>query len=135
MDSDENKRRKMESNRESARRSRAKKQKELDDLSNDVRALEIEIGESNEKIRVYTELLANMLSANEALRALALEYSNRMYSLNKAAGMPLRSQILMQPWLPSFSTVPIIPAADLIDGLLLLVGVALIGFLIAYSNF
>ncbi|KAE8722159.1 hypothetical protein F3Y22_tig00014370pilonHSYRG00127 [Hibiscus syriacus] len=81
LDFDEKKRKKMESNRESARKSREKKKKQMDDLTNEVSALQEEKNDLIKKVILYTERFMNSESANNALRAQATEYTNRIKSL------------------------------------------------------
>ncbi|KAL9240251.1 hypothetical protein vseg_014493 [Gypsophila vaccaria] len=66
---DEKKRRRMESNRESARRSRQKKQQHLDGLIRQVGSLMRENDECNKRIEDFTALFAAMDAKNEVLKA------------------------------------------------------------------
>ncbi|KAE8722144.1 calvin cycle protein CP12-2 [Hibiscus syriacus] len=81
LDSGEKKRKKMESNRESARKSHEKKKKQMDDLTNEVSALQEEKNDSIKNVILCTERFMNMESANNTLRAQATEYTNRIKSL------------------------------------------------------
>ncbi|KAK8718357.1 hypothetical protein V6N13_045593 [Hibiscus sabdariffa] len=114
-DVDEKKRKRMQSNRESARRSRAMKQKQLEDLSNEQSALQKENNQFPEKIRVIEEPFTELEYSNNELRALMMELKSRINSLDMVLqhlgqGMGYGVQIpkttdpLMQPWLPPFAT-------------------------------
>ncbi|KAK8582216.1 hypothetical protein V6N13_145197 [Hibiscus sabdariffa] len=114
-DFDEKKRKRMLANRESARRSRARKQKELEDLSNEQSALQKENRELPEKIRVVEEQFTELENSNNAFRAGKMELNSRINSLDMmlqhlGQGMGYGVHIqettypLMQPWLPPFAT-------------------------------
>ncbi|CAN0888787.1 bZIP transcription factor 53 [Linum grandiflorum] len=72
----------MISNRESARRSRMRKQKQVEDLVSETSQLQME----NEKIRRQVEVsgqrYVEMESANNVLKAQAMELTDRLRSLN-----------------------------------------------------
>ncbi|KAK8718358.1 hypothetical protein V6N13_045594 [Hibiscus sabdariffa] len=114
-DVDEKRRKRMQSNRESARRSRARKQKQLKDLSNEQSALQKENSQFPEKIRVIEEQFTELEYSSNELRALMMELNSRVNSLvmvlqNMGQGMGYGVQIpqttdpLVQPWLPPFPT-------------------------------
>ncbi|KAL4376011.1 hypothetical protein GQ457_02G002200 [Hibiscus cannabinus] len=117
---DEKKRKRMLSNRESARRSRARKQKQIEDLGNEASALQKENSQLTEKIKVTTERLVEMESSNNVLRGRAMELTDRVNSLNmllqqltgEDSGQdvdisPEIADPLMQPWQTSFPQIPI----------------------------
>ncbi|KAL4385601.1 hypothetical protein GQ457_15G021040 [Hibiscus cannabinus] len=79
---DEKERKRMLSNRDSARRSRIRKQKQLEDFVNEVSALQKENGQLSEKINVASRRYMEMENANKVLRAQAMELSERLGSLN-----------------------------------------------------
>ncbi|XP_039048374.1 bZIP transcription factor 53-like [Hibiscus syriacus] len=79
---DERKRKRMLSNRESARRSRVRKQKQLEDLVNETSALQKDNGLLSEKINIATQRYIEMENANNVLRAQAVELTERLRSLN-----------------------------------------------------
>ncbi|GMJ09224.1 basic region/leucine zipper motif 53 [Hibiscus trionum] len=79
---DERKRKRMLSNRESARRSRMRKQKQLEDLVEEVSALQKGNTQILENISVATQRYIEMQSANNVLRAQAMELTDRLRSLN-----------------------------------------------------
>ncbi|GMI69470.1 basic region/leucine zipper motif 53 [Hibiscus trionum] len=124
---EEKKRKRMLSNRESARRSRAKKQKQLEDLVNEASTLQEENNQFTEKIKVTTERFMEMESSNNVLRARVMELTDRVNSLNmllqQLAGegsgytvdIPEITDTLMQPWQTPFPLIPIMASADVID--------------------
>ncbi|XP_074283965.1 bZIP transcription factor 44-like [Silene latifolia] len=80
---DERKRKRMQSNRESARRSRIRKQKHLDDLSLQVENLKKSNNQILNNINVTNQEFIRIESENSILRAQMLELSNRLESLNE----------------------------------------------------
>ncbi|XVF72740.1 hypothetical protein PTKIN_Ptkin12aG0144600 [Pterospermum kingtungense] len=79
---DEKKRKRMLSNRESARRSRMRKQKQLEDLVNEESALQRDNSQLSDMINVTTQRYNEMESANNVLRAQAMELTDRLRYLN-----------------------------------------------------
>ncbi|KAF7818135.1 bZIP transcription factor 53-like [Senna tora] len=79
---DERKRKRMLSNRESARRSRMKKQKLLEDLTNEIGRLQSANSQLLESIREKEEAYIEMESANSVLRAQTMELFDRLRFLN-----------------------------------------------------
>ncbi|XWS40062.1 hypothetical protein CRYUN_Cryun18bG0108300 [Craigia yunnanensis] len=80
----ERKRKRMISNRESARRSRMRKQKHLDDLSAQVTQLQKENHQIITMINITTQRYLNVEADNSVLRAQANELSHRLQSLNES---------------------------------------------------
>ena len=80
---DQRKRKRMISNRESARRSRMKKQKQLDELTAQLAHFRSEKNQIVSGTNVITQLCLNMESENLILRAQVSELSNRLESLNE----------------------------------------------------
>ncbi|KAL8108707.1 hypothetical protein AgCh_024974 [Apium graveolens] len=80
---DQRKRKRMMSNRESARRSRMRKQKHLDDLMAQVNQLKTENEQIMTSISVTTQHYLNIESENSILAAQMTELSNRLHSLNE----------------------------------------------------
>ncbi|XP_059284434.1 bZIP transcription factor 11-like [Lycium ferocissimum] len=78
----ERKRKRMESNRESARRSRLRKQKHLDDLMGQVEQLKEENSKILTSINVTTQNYATVEAHNSVLRAQMMELNQRLHSLN-----------------------------------------------------
>ncbi|XP_073031693.1 bZIP transcription factor 44-like [Primulina eburnea] len=80
---DQKKRKRMESNRESARRSRMRKQKHLDDLLAQVAQIKKENNQILSDINTTTQHYLNVETENSVLRAQMLELSQRLHSLNE----------------------------------------------------
>lgn len=83
---DQRKRKRMISNRESARRSRLRKQKHLDDLMAQVAQLRKQNNEILTGLKVTTQHYMNVESENTILRAQAAELSHRLQSLIEIVG-------------------------------------------------
>ena len=80
---DQRKRKRMESNRESARRSRMKKQKHLDDLVAQVTQLKKDNNQILTRINFTTQHYLNIEAENSVLRAQMMELSQSLDSLNE----------------------------------------------------
>ncbi|XP_059314250.1 bZIP transcription factor 11-like [Lycium ferocissimum] len=80
---DQRKRKRMISNRESARRSRMRKQKHLDDLMAQVATLRKENNQILTSMNVTTQHYLNVEAENSILRAQLGELSHRLESLNE----------------------------------------------------
>ena len=78
----ERKRKRMESNRESARRSRMKKQKLLEDLSDVASRLQGENVRLAQSIKAKEEAYVEIEAANDILRAQTMELADRLRFLN-----------------------------------------------------
>ncbi|CAI9110838.1 OLC1v1010927C1 [Oldenlandia corymbosa var. corymbosa] len=76
------KRKRMISNRESARRSRMRKQKHLDDMLSQVNQLREENNQILSNLNLTTRLFLNVESENSVLRAQLNELTHRLKSLN-----------------------------------------------------
>ncbi|WOL00288.1 hypothetical protein Cni_G09001 [Canna indica] len=79
---DERKRKRMVSNRESARRSRMRKQQRLDDLMNQEAQLKQHNGEISMQIDLMTQQYTSVESENAVLRAQLSELTERLRSMN-----------------------------------------------------
>ncbi|XP_022757889.1 bZIP transcription factor 53-like [Durio zibethinus] len=123
---DERKRKRMLSNRESARRSRMKKQKQLEDLVNEESTLQKENSQLSERINVTTQHYIQMESANNVLRAQAMELTERLRYLNSvlhiveevsgyAVDIPEIPDPQMEPWQLTFPIQPIMASADMFE--------------------
>ncbi|GFQ03623.1 ocs element-binding factor 1 [Phtheirospermum japonicum] len=77
------KRKRMQSNRESARRSRQRKQKQMDDLTAQVSQLRKENGQISSSINVTTQHYVSVEADNSVLRAQMMELTQRLNSLNE----------------------------------------------------
>lgn len=80
---DQRKRKRMLSNRESARRSRQRKQKHLDDLMEQVSQLTNENNQILTSMNATSQHYLNIEAENSILRAQTAELSNRLQSLNE----------------------------------------------------
>ncbi|XP_019195019.1 PREDICTED: bZIP transcription factor 11-like [Ipomoea nil] len=80
---DQRKRKRMISNRESARRSRMKKQKLLDELTAQVSQLEAENSHILANLDVVTRLRLEVEAQNSVLMAQVAELNHRLRSLNQ----------------------------------------------------
>ncbi|CAN8240005.1 unnamed protein product [Cochlearia groenlandica] len=80
---DERKRKRKQSNRESARRSRMRKQKHLDDLTAQISNLAEENGRIVAGIAVTTQHYVAIEAENSILRAQLVELNHRLDSLNE----------------------------------------------------
>jgi hypothetical protein len=83
---DQRKRKRMISNRESARRSRMRKQRHLDDLTALVAQLRKENNRIITSVSVTTQQFLNVEGENSILRARVAELSHRLQSLNEIVG-------------------------------------------------
>ncbi|XP_047971105.1 bZIP transcription factor 53-like [Salvia hispanica] len=123
-DGDERKRKRKLSNRESARRSRIRKQQHLDELI----AQEQKLIDDNKKLREMTEsttqLYLNVESNNNVLRAQLAELTDRLRSLNSvlqiasevngfAVDIPDIPDTLLEPWQLPCPVQPIPASADM----------------------
>ncbi|KAG6506538.1 hypothetical protein ZIOFF_031862 [Zingiber officinale] len=80
---DQKKRKRMISNRESARRSRMRKQKQLDDLMAQVSQLRKESSHALSVLNLIAQRRSGVEAENSVLRAQAMELSNRLQALNE----------------------------------------------------
>ncbi|KAF9688162.1 hypothetical protein SADUNF_Sadunf02G0168500 [Salix dunnii] len=121
---DERKRKRMISNRESARRSRMRKQKQMEDLVNEASKLQNENNQLRQGINAAHERLMEMESANNVLRAQAVELTERLRSLNsllqiaeEVSGLSMEipeiPNLLLEPWQLPCSVPPIMASADM----------------------
>ncbi|RDY09443.1 bZIP transcription factor 44, partial [Mucuna pruriens] len=80
---EERKRKRMQSNRESARRSRMRKQQHVEGLSGQLEELKREKEEMREKIGMTREVYLKVEAENAILRAQMAELSNRLQSMEE----------------------------------------------------
>ncbi|XP_058091951.1 bZIP transcription factor 44-like [Magnolia sinica] len=80
---DQRKRKRMQSNRESAKRSRMRKQKHLDDLMTQVDELRKKNNQILTSLNITTQHYLNVESENSVLRTQVVELDNRLQSLNE----------------------------------------------------
>ncbi|XP_030532595.2 bZIP transcription factor 53-like [Rhodamnia argentea] len=123
---DERKRKRMESNRESARRSRMRKQKQVEDLLGQVSQLQNANSQIALGINATTQKYVEIESANNVLRAQWMELTDRLWSLNSvlqvveavsglAVDIPEIPDPLMKPWQLPCSIQPITTSADMLQ--------------------
>ncbi|PKA55818.1 Ocs element-binding factor 1 [Apostasia shenzhenica] len=123
---DERKRKRMESNRESARRSRMRKQQRLDDLLHEVARLKNENSQIEMQISMFTQQYLKVESNNSILRTQVMELTDRLRYLNSVlrfieqlSGMSMEIQEipdpLLKPWQLPCQTHPIIASANMLQ--------------------
>ncbi|GMP87484.1 hypothetical protein CsSME_00039835 [Camellia sinensis var. sinensis] len=106
---DERKRKRMISNRESARRSRMKKQQHLDGLISQVTQLQNGNKLIEQKVNKVDNMYIKLVSQNNVLRAQLVELTDRLCSLNSvlrvaeevsgfAIDIPEIPDTLLEPW-------------------------------------
>ncbi|XP_004494422.1 bZIP transcription factor 53 [Cicer arietinum] len=121
---DERKRKRMISNRESARRSRMRKQKQLEDLSDEVNKLRIENNKLLEDIKIKEEACIENEATNGVLRAQTMELTDRLRFLNSmlkfaeevsglSVEIPEIPDPLLKPWQIPHPTQAIMASADM----------------------
>ncbi|KAK9054377.1 hypothetical protein SSX86_025460 [Deinandra increscens subsp. villosa] len=86
---DQRKRKRMESNRESARRSRMRKQKHLDDLTDQINQIKKDNAQILTTITVTTQQFVHVEADNSVLRAQIGELSQRLDYLNEIINLNL----------------------------------------------
>jgi hypothetical protein len=82
LGSDDRKRKRMQSNRDSARRSRMKKQLHLDTLISEAACLKTDSADMEAKINLTTQQYVMVEKENQVLRARHAELAERLHSLN-----------------------------------------------------
>lgn len=121
---DEKKRKRMISNRESARRSRMKKQQHVDKLIAEMSQLQSQNKVVTQKINEATDMFVGVVSENNVLRAQLSELTDRLYSLNSvlhiveevsglAMDIPQVPDTLMEPWQLPCPAQPIMTSANM----------------------
>ena len=125
---DQRKRKRMLSNRESARRSRMRKQKHLDDMMAQMVHLRKENNRILTTMNVTTQFHMNVEAENAILRAQMAELTLRLQTLNEIMdylnssnvpfgteyqGTQIADECFMNiPWVPPFINQPIMASAD-----------------------
>lgn len=120
---DERKRKRMLSNRESARRSRMRKQQHLDDLLSQVARLKEENSQILMRVNLFTEQHARLDSENTVLRTQVMELTDRLRSVNSvlriveelsgmAMDIPEIPEPILKPWQLPCPTQPIMASAN-----------------------
>ncbi|KAJ0110510.1 hypothetical protein Patl1_00886 [Pistacia atlantica] len=123
---DERKRKRMISNRESARRSRMRKQKQMEDLVNEISQLENANATIRQNIAASTQRYVELESANNVVRAQTMELTDHLRSLNSVlqiwgeisglnVEIPEMPDPLMKPWQLPCPGQPITASADMFE--------------------
>ncbi|KAG5044124.1 hypothetical protein AAZX31_03G199300 [Glycine max] len=121
---DERKRKRMLSNRESARRSRMRKQKQLEDLTDEVSRLQSANKKLAENIEAKEEACVETEAANSILRAQTMELADRLRFLNSileiaeeveglSVEIPEIPDPLLKPWQIPHPIQPIMATANM----------------------
>lgn len=121
---DQRKRKRMESNRQSARRSRMRKQQHLDELIGQVAQLQGDNARVATQIDAYAQQFAGLDSENAVLQAQVMELTERLHSLNSvlrlveefsgvAMDIPEIPDPLLKPWQLPRPSQPITASADM----------------------
>ncbi|XP_020590925.1 bZIP transcription factor 53-like [Phalaenopsis equestris] len=116
----------MESNRDSARRSRMRKRQHLDDLLNDVTLLKNENSRIEMQMNMYTQDYVAMNSKNTIMRSEVMELIDRLKYLNSvlhfveefsgmAMDIPEIPDPLLKPWQHFCLSHPIIADANMLQ--------------------
>nr|AAZ72653.1 bZIP2 protein [Craterostigma plantagineum] len=123
IDGERQRKRKL-SNRESARRSRMRKQQRLDELTAQATQLKEENKKLREMIDGSNQLYLSAASENSVLRAQAAELADRLKSLNTllriasdvsglAFDIPDVPDALAEPWQMPCAVLPVAASADM----------------------
>ncbi|KAL3505327.1 hypothetical protein ACH5RR_035168 [Cinchona calisaya] len=127
---DQRKRKRMQSNRESARRSRMRKQKHLDDLMAQVFQLEKENSQILSTMDVTSQQFSTVEAENSVLRAQMMELTQRLQSLDEILNymntntsnemleavefhQPYSEIFMNNPWNLTYPNQPIMASADM----------------------
>ncbi|KAJ8485459.1 hypothetical protein OPV22_017944 [Ensete ventricosum] len=114
---DQKKRKRMISNRESARRSRMRKQKHLDDLTAQVNQLRKENSQILSSLTLTTQQCFAVEADNSVLRTQTMELTNRLQSLNEillflnGRNTVIGNGFLISPWGSMCTNQPIMASA------------------------
>ncbi|XP_060174668.1 bZIP transcription factor 53 [Lycium barbarum] len=123
---DERKRKRMESNRESAKRSRMKKQQRLEELISETTQLQNQNGVIRDRIDSVERNYRAMDAENNVLRAQLAELTDRLDSLNSltvfwadTTGFPVDipeiPDILLEPWQLPCPIQPVTATSDMFN--------------------
>ncbi|XP_058076964.1 bZIP transcription factor 53-like [Magnolia sinica] len=121
---DPRKKRRMLSNRESARRSRMRKQQHLDDLITQLGQLKTDNNQIAARVDVATQHYMKLESENTILRTQVMELTERLQSLNSvlhlmeeisgmAMDIPEIPDPMMRPWQLPVPSQPIVASAHM----------------------
>lgn len=119
----ERKRKRILSNRESARRSRMRKQKQLQDLTTEITKLQVGNRKLVEDIAAKEKAFAEVDAANAVLRTQTMELADRLRFLNSileiaqvsgySVEIPQIPDPLLTPWQVPRPTQPIMASANM----------------------
>lgn len=122
---DEKKRKRMISNRESARRSRMKREQHMKDLNNQIIFFKNKRNEMTRKINEFTRRYAAVETENRVLRAQREELRKRLESaqlissyLDAAEGynsVDIADDPWLKPWQPPSQALPIMTSAGFLQ--------------------
>ncbi|KAL6525909.1 hypothetical protein OROMI_030304 [Orobanche minor] len=123
---DERRRKRKLSNRESARKSRMRKQQRLEELTVQISRFQEENKKMRQMIDGVSQLYINFASENNVVRAQIVELTNRLHSLNSviqiasevngmAFDIPDIPDTLLEPWRLPCPTQPIPASADMFE--------------------
>ncbi|KAF9620055.1 hypothetical protein IFM89_010705 [Coptis chinensis] len=128
VSTDQRKRKRMLSNRESAKRSRLRKKKHLDGLAAQVERIRKENNEILATLNITTQYYLNIESENSVLRAQMGELSHRLQSLNDiinylhSSAIDLESQNhqtsiddFINPWNLFYQNQAIVTSTDMFE--------------------
>ncbi|XP_074317837.1 bZIP transcription factor 53-like [Silene latifolia] len=115
---DDRKRKRMTSNRESARRSRMRKQQHMEELIEQTNNLKVENDMLLKRIDAVSQVYAGFESENNVLRAQIMELTDRLCSLNsvlqiveEVSGLSMEipeiPDALLEPWQLPFPVQPV----------------------------
>ncbi|KAL2506830.1 basic leucine-zipper 44 [Abeliophyllum distichum] len=119
---DEKKRKRMISNRESAKRSRMKREQHVKDLNDQIMYFKNKRSEMIQEINEIGQLYASIESDNRILRLQREELRKRLESLDMVSrymceanepSMEILQDPLLKPWQPSFQSQPIMTSAGI----------------------
>ncbi|XP_058742697.1 bZIP transcription factor 53-like [Vicia villosa] len=121
---EEKKRKRMQSNRESAKRSRMRKQKQVEDLTEEAGRLKSENEGLKQKIKAAVDARTEMEAANNVIRAQTKELEDRLQFLNsvvekaenvngRSNDMSMFSDPLLKPWFIPHSNYSLIASSDM----------------------
>lgn len=118
---EQRKRRRMDSNRESARRSRMRKRKQLEDLSTEVERLQASRNRAVAAVGTVNQHLAMVEAENRVLRSQIGELSSRLQALNEMIAFINNAQghgsaVDPLPW-PLPSPSPLLSPLPLYNGM------------------
>ncbi|XP_074326523.1 bZIP transcription factor 53-like [Apium graveolens] len=104
-ETDEKRKKRMISNRESARRSRMKKENHVRELIAEISRLQNENKAMMSKINEVMDMFVGVTTENNVLRAQISELTNKLYSLTSALSL-VENEALVEPWQFTYPAQP-----------------------------